>query len=694
MATFQAGSLIEDALVTVTSGGTLTLTFSSPTYLQFTGSSTHTVVLPDATTIRKSKRYYVANRSTAQVTVQYDDTSVAVVVDPDTERLLVVMDVSTSNGTWDISTGTGGGGGGGGGGSISVLGDWTDYSGSVTFPACYGTTVEVEYWGKRVGDNLVARGAFQVGAPTSADATFVLPTGLTVDSSKFTQTIADPTRDARHYLGPAYALLNTGTVLDNGPTFAIFYDKETDGLYLTNSTDPGGTREFWIRPANGFINSDEVISFEFQVPILEWANSSVGTNAVNAEYEFATTFSVPNNTLTPLQIGTLIFDNTGGQYNPVTGTLTVAEDSTWSINCDVGWDVNSTGIRQLYLVKNTTDIFAIDVRAGTTTGFTYTQSNFTFALETGDTIEVVAFQDSGGALDIVFAQIALTLVARVATTDVISARYTQSSGQSIGSSSITVVDFDTLDFDSHGLVTTGAAWKLTVQSDGYYAILAHLAYTTISSANNYNIYIYKNGSLVTREFSGGKATLVVSDMLFLTMGDYIDIRTDQDTGSPVALDAASPSNGISVWKVQPTDMSTDPSPIKVIAYNTNNQSLPGGVETVLGFNGVPLDSHAAFNGVTGVFTAPRDCVVNIGSSMGFTIGPTSGYMFVRKNGVTATFVAGAWSGTNTQQPWFTLSGLIQLLSGETLEFMINPSVTTTVDTNFINGTQISIFEVR
>lgn len=549
MAMFQAGSVIENVLSTVTSGGTLTLTITSPTYLQFTGTTTHTVVLPDATTLPKSKRFYIANRSTGIVSVQYDDASPAVDVNPDTENLVVLVDNSTSNGTWDISTGTGGGGGGP---TFNVMSDWVDYSALVTVPAWAGTAVNVEYWGKRVGDTLYARGVVQCGNVTSADSTWFLPPGLTIDSSRFTQNVSDPTRDARHFLGPAYALLNTGTVIDNGTSFVIFYDKETDGIYITNSMDPGGTREFWIRPANGYINNDEAIAFEFQAPILEWADSSV--------------------------------DN-----------------------------VADTALR-----------------------------------------------------------------------------YTSTAGQSIPTSSITIIDYDTVNYDFYSLVTTGASWKATAKVHGIYDITAHAGYSTYNTNNNYDIFIYKNGTVYSRTSFAGDSTPSITDSVELDVGDYVDIRTSQDTGGSVALDTSPENLGVSIALRR--KLIGPAQTVKVIAQNTNNQAFSTGVEATLLWNVEVQDTHNAFDGSTGIFTAPFDLDVQINMSLGFTVGPQSTYVLFRKNGV-ATYLGDTWAGGATDQSWMTPSGVIKLSSGDTIDFRAIADANTTVDTTFLGGAQVSIIQV-
>ena len=109
MSFFKNGALVNLLVSTATSGGTLTLTASSFQYQVFTGTSNHTVVLPNATTMKAGMVFTIINSSSGVITVQYNDTSVATTVAAGTSKDLVLFDNSTSNGTFDISVNSSGG---------------------------------------------------------------------------------------------------------------------------------------------------------------------------------------------------------------------------------------------------------------------------------------------------------------------------------------------------------------------------------------------------------------------------------------------------------------------------------------------------------------------------------------------------------------------------------------------------------
>lgn len=111
MSSFQNGSIVYSLLSTVTSGGTTSLSASSKQYQIFTGSSTHTVRLPDATTMKNGMVFTIINDSTGALTINYNDNSLAATIDPGKSKDFALMDNSSANGSFDISVNSTGGGG-------------------------------------------------------------------------------------------------------------------------------------------------------------------------------------------------------------------------------------------------------------------------------------------------------------------------------------------------------------------------------------------------------------------------------------------------------------------------------------------------------------------------------------------------------------------------------------------------------
>lgn len=107
---FKLGALFKGISTTPTAGGTTTLTASSRQLQQFTGTSTQTVVLPDATTLPQARRFDIMNRSTGAITVNANGGSLVATVPAGSQRYFFLTDNSVAAGTWRTGGVTGSGG--------------------------------------------------------------------------------------------------------------------------------------------------------------------------------------------------------------------------------------------------------------------------------------------------------------------------------------------------------------------------------------------------------------------------------------------------------------------------------------------------------------------------------------------------------------------------------------------------------
>lgn len=99
----QINSIIENFATTATAVGTTTLTVSSPPLQQFTGSTTQTVALPNATTLLNGWQFMVFNRSTGIVTVKDNGGNTIQAMVGSTQAIFTLASNGTANGTWDVS---------------------------------------------------------------------------------------------------------------------------------------------------------------------------------------------------------------------------------------------------------------------------------------------------------------------------------------------------------------------------------------------------------------------------------------------------------------------------------------------------------------------------------------------------------------------------------------------------------------
>jgi hypothetical protein len=83
-----------------TAAGTTTLTSSSAYHTIFTGTTTQTLVLPDATTLFAGQIFKISNNSTGLVTVNTNGGTLLITMLPGSDWEFVVTAIGTSAGTW------------------------------------------------------------------------------------------------------------------------------------------------------------------------------------------------------------------------------------------------------------------------------------------------------------------------------------------------------------------------------------------------------------------------------------------------------------------------------------------------------------------------------------------------------------------------------------------------------------------
>jgi hypothetical protein len=108
---YQVNNVTENVATIATAGATTTLTVASAAIQQFTGSSTQTLVLPNATTLVNGTQYFVTNRSSGAVTVNMNGGSLLQTLAASSYAILTLINNGTAAGTWDSAYTSGGGSG-------------------------------------------------------------------------------------------------------------------------------------------------------------------------------------------------------------------------------------------------------------------------------------------------------------------------------------------------------------------------------------------------------------------------------------------------------------------------------------------------------------------------------------------------------------------------------------------------------
>lgn len=180
-------------------------------------------------------------------------------------------------------------------------------------------------------------------------------------------------------------------------------------------------------------------------------------------------------------------------------------------------------------------------------------------------------------------------------TRVCLAEYTIASGQAV--SATTPINFSSQVYDTHAAVTTGATtWKFTAPVTGYYDVAYHGAY---SAADGRTIDLYKNGTLQWSILAGYSSSYIAgsSTNIFLNAGDYIDLRPSAAITTTVA-----PSRVVIKRISGPAVVAA--SETVACRYSNGAGTVTNTTFATLPFTTKAFDTHNAFNGSTGVFTAP------------------------------------------------------------------------------------------
>lgn len=221
-ATYIKGpTLIESVTTTATAAGTTTLTVSSNTNQQFTGTSTQNVVLPDATTLAVGRRFTIMNRSTGALTLKDNGANTLATIAAGLQIEVLLIANGTSNGTWDYNTGV-----------LNVASGGTGASTLTSNNVLLGNgTSAVQFVAPSTSGNVLQSNGTTWVSASPASASYTAPT-----FQKFTTTGA---RTGTYFFVTAANATAGATYTNNGQTFTVVYTISGGTILITTQTgDP------------------------------------------------------------------------------------------------------------------------------------------------------------------------------------------------------------------------------------------------------------------------------------------------------------------------------------------------------------------------------------------------------------------------------------------------------------------------
>lgn len=142
----------------------------------------------------------------------------------------------------------------------------------------------------------------------------------------------------------------------------------------------------------------------------------------------------------------------------------------------------------------------------------------------------------------------------------IAAIYNTNAAQSIATGVATIVDFEDKVADTHNAVTTGAAWKFTAPASGFYQVSVQVWFQAssgwVDTESGYLLLRVNAVTVVMLDYkdSYGSASNVYmqlngTTLVYLDVGDYVNVMVTQSSGAALALYADARYNRIAIVRV-------------------------------------------------------------------------------------------------------------------------------------------------
>ena len=214
-ANITANNIIPGWASITSAAGTTTLTAASAHYQRLTGTSTQTVVLPDATTLANGHGFIIDNDSTGNLTLQASGGGSLGTIVPGMAGYIFVESNSTAAGSWSGYMYVAGSGPTGqvtwGTAGLAMGG------GTITNAIWNGTAIGAAYGGTGVANNaantITFTGNYSLGLTLSANTAVTLPTTGTLATLAGTETLTNKSFNSSvNYQASAVTVANDNVV--------------------------------------------------------------------------------------------------------------------------------------------------------------------------------------------------------------------------------------------------------------------------------------------------------------------------------------------------------------------------------------------------------------------------------------------------------------------------------------------------
>lgn len=392
-------------------------------------------------------------------------------------------------------------------GFAPITTDWAVYT--PIFTASWGSTSNISFLYRRLGDTLEVKGSLTAGAVTGAIGSLTLPPGLVIDPSK--SSISNTTGASGPLVGcfGANGGNNYGTMVTAITTSATL-------VYMGHNTTGGNM--LIPNNMNAIIAPNVDVGVHFTVPILGWSASSQIVSEYDGRVIAAKAYGLPtggNGAGVAFIWPSVEFDTHGNMYNASTGEFTA----------------KATGIHDIQVNINSSNAAAIFPYVNGVQGHVlgYIASNGSVSgsvrLNIGDVLTIRP--DGSMAAFGANCQVSVSLrsgAQQLLPGQKIEAKYNVAANVSI-TANVTPINFATKVYDTVDMVTTGVGtWKVKVPVTGSYLFIIKI----VCDASTAQFAFYKNGVLAPEGYFGAadpNGQLISSEVLQLIGQDEIEIRS-------------------------------------------------------------------------------------------------------------------------------------------------------------------------
>lgn len=440
--------------------------------------------------------------------------------------------------------------------------DWVSYTPVVTNLGA-GSYTAAGKW-RRVGDSAeIDLNFLKDGTPGSGGSTvtFSIPSGLVPDSTKSASAGGTQTSGFGQFYSSGTSFRVDMPGVPSGTIFTLIREG-TGGSYT--GADFTANAQLHVRlsfPISGW-SSSAIMSSDADTRVTSFSATKTSTQTVG-----------PNNSVVKITWDVPVLSSGGkdthGVFDDANDRYVVAVPGDYQFNAQIFLQATNvlTNDYDLRLYKNGS-LYRIGTYRRLTSGVAgaLNLSTVVPGCIAGDYFEVYIYGAGNNSVSTLtvdngyngasFTGFKLSGPAQIAASETVAARYyvsASTANTSFADDVAEIVDADTKVYDTHGAVTTGAAWKFTMPIAGKYHVCVRERWANGTNLVDTDAFIYKNGSIYTGAARADTSTVYdINGCVTMNgvAGDYIQWYGNQNDSAAGARNIATTgSSFIDIYRI-------------------------------------------------------------------------------------------------------------------------------------------------